>query len=137
MLILILLLQISSDNNSATSKLVINYQTSTSTNSINTNATTGSKTNSKLADLYKYSGDPSRIGVPELMIHPVPPNSKQPYILTTPSQPKQRLTQTARFSNSLDSSERLIEPDYLYRGQSGRSASPYIHTIWDYAYQPV
>ena len=44
-----------------------------------------------------------RLGVSELMVHPVPPKSKQPYTITNPRQPKQRLSQTPRFSDSLDS----------------------------------
>ena len=43
------------------------------------------------------------IGVSELVVHPVPPNSKQPCTLTTFRQPKQRLSQTPKFTDSLDS----------------------------------
>ena len=49
------------------------------------------------------SADPSRLGVSELMAHPVPTCPNQPYTLTTPRQPKQRLSQTPKFSDALDS----------------------------------
>ena len=52
---------------------------------------------------YIISADPSRLGASEWMVHPVPPNSKQPYTLTTPRQRKQRLSQTPRFSDSVNS----------------------------------
>ena len=47
--------------------------------------------------------DPCRLGVSEPMVRPVPPNSKQPYTFTTPRRPKQRLSQTPRFSDPLHS----------------------------------
>ena len=80
------------------------------------------------------------------MVHPVPPDSKQTYTFTTPTQPKQRLSQTPRFSDCVFFSDSRSDRynQIIYIG--GRAAVldptkfllytiiclPYIHTIRTY-----
>ena len=70
---------------------------------------------------YRSAG-PFRLGVSELMVHPVPLNSLFSQLPDSPNSaclrlPDYQILWILRFS------ERLIEPDYLYRGRSGRSRS--------------
>ena len=72
------------------------------------------------------SANPSRLGVSESTVHPVPPNSPNAHIAlyshnsqTCPNSaclrfPVSQIVWILRFS------ERLLEPDHLYRGRSAR-----------------
>ena len=66
----------------------------------------------------QLSADQLALGVSDLIVHPVPPSSLDAQTVQILRFSDSQILSFLRFSGF---SERLLEPDYLYREQSGRS----------------